>query len=73
MVRNPIAWAWGRQFLVGAILIIVFYEGAVVGLAPDTWRMVLMPWCMVPVYGWAHWINARGGARGIPKDPPPGT
>lgn len=67
LLRNSIAWAWGRGFLVGAILIIIFYQGIVVWLASDKWRIVLMSFCMVPVYGWAHWIGARKGGSKNPE------
>ena len=58
-VDNPFAWAWGRSFLAGAILISIVYESLVVWLASDKWRIVLMPLSIIPIYGLAHWINAR--------------
>ncbi|MCX4792171.1 hypothetical protein OG369_40860 [Streptomyces sp. NBC_01221] len=56
---NPFMWAWGREFIVGMLVILAIYEGLIVLLAPEGWRATLMPTVVIPLYGWAQWINGR--------------
>ncbi|SEO29070.1 hypothetical protein [Actinacidiphila rubida] len=59
LAANPIARAWGRTFLVGAAIILAISSAIIVRLASDSWRAAFMPLCVMPVYGWAYFLNAR--------------
>ncbi len=58
-VGNAIAWAWGRGFIIGAMLIVLIYESLIVLLVPDRWQIEFMPLCIIPVHGLALYINYR--------------
>lgn len=56
---SPVAWVWGRSFLIGAVLFLVVFESLVVWLVPDAWCIVVEPLAVVPVFGFAQRMNAR--------------